>query len=125
MPSALSVPDLLDTDLASGAGRCARAKLNAEKLRRMEDKVRTRARPALADALKHRARALPAALPHKYPAVSTQAQVSFRAPDSDFVERFKAGREHGRPHDKETDYREKVFSMWNISGQKVPAVFRP
>lgn len=43
MPSALLVPDLLHTDLADGTGRCARAKLNAEKLRRLGDKVCARA----------------------------------------------------------------------------------
>lgn len=43
----------------------------------------------------------------QWPAVSTQSQVSFRAPDNDFLERFKAGRDHGKMHDKETDYREK------------------
>lgn len=69
---------------------------------------------------------IPAELPkRKWPAVSTQSQISFRAPDNDFLERFKAGKEYGKMHDKETDYREQVFSMWNITGIKEPAVFRP
>lgn len=59
-----------------------------------------------------------------WPAVSTQSQVQFRAHDPDFLARFKAGREHGRPHNATTMYREQVFDMWNITGVKNPAVFR-
>ena len=59
-----------------------------------------------------------------WPAVSTQTQVQFRPHDAEFLARFRASREHGRPHNKETTYREQVFNMWNISGVKSPAVFR-
>ena len=57
-----------------------------------------------------------AAASEKFPSVATQNQVSFRPPDSDFLERFKAGKKHGKMYDKITDYREQVFNMWNISG---------
>jgi len=33
--------------------------------------------------------------------------------------------DRGRVRDKQTEYREQVFTMWNINGIKQPAVFRP
>lgn len=59
-----------------------------------------------------------------WPAVSTQAQVQFRPHDAGFLDRFRASKEHGRPHNKDTLYREQVFEMWNVTGVKSPAVFR-
>ena len=44
---------------------------------------------------------------------------------SEFLARFKAGKEYGKMNDQETHYREVVFTMWNINGVKYPAVFRP
>jgi hypothetical protein len=57
-----------------------------------------------------------AATSDTFPSVATQNMVSFRPPDNDFLERFKAGRTHGKMHDKTTEYREQVFNMWNITG---------
>lgn len=64
------------------------------------------------------------ASPSRYPALSTTAQVSFSPPDPDFVDRFKAGKEYGKPHDSTTVYREHVFGVWNTFGVKQPASFR-
>lgn len=61
----------------------------------------------------------------QWPAVSTQSQCDYRPPDSEFLARFKAGKEYGKMNDQETHYREVVFTMWNINGVKYPAVFRP
>ena len=69
-------------------------------------------------------RVAPPSSAQKFPAVSTMSQVHFRPHDPDFLERFKAGREHGRPHNATTNYREQVFEVWNITGTKNPAVFR-
>ena len=67
----------------------------------------------------------PSGSPSKnWPAISTTAMTQFCPHDKEFLERFRAGREHGKPHDKNTDYREQVFQIWNISGVKSPAVFR-
>jgi len=60
-----------------------------------------------------------------WPAISTHSQISFRPHDSGFIERFRAGHEHTKPMDLETKYRESVFQLWNINGEKSPAVFRP
>ena len=61
---------------------------------------------------------------NKWPAISTQSMVQFCPHDKEFLERFRATREHGKPHDKDTGYREQVFQIWNITGVKSPAVFR-
>lgn len=66
----------------------------------------------------------PASVKTNWPAVSTQSQVQFRPHDTEFLARFRAGKEHARPNDKETMYREQVFQIWNITGTKSPAVFR-
>ena len=60
----------------------------------------------------------------KWPAVSTQSQVSYR-PQPDFLTRFRISAEHGHLRDSETEYREQVYRLWNITGTKKPSVFRP
>ena len=58
------------------------------------------------------------------PAISTTAQLAFAAHDPAFLDRFRERSVHGKPHDVNTEYREKVFAMWNVTGVKNPASFR-
>ena len=62
--------------------------------------------------------------PKQFPAIMTQTQVSYRPHDAEFLARFSAPKEFNKPNDKQTHYREQVFSVWNITGVKSPAVFR-
>lgn len=60
-----------------------------------------------------------------WPSVMTTQAIAYRAHDPEFVKKFSAKHGHARSHDNTTEYREHLFNVWNISGQKVPASFRP
>jgi len=60
-----------------------------------------------------------------FPAVSTTAQMAFGAHDPDFLQRFRSNTtDNGKMHDTTTQFREAVFTVWNITGSKKPASFR-
>ena len=60
----------------------------------------------------------------RHPSVSTSTQVAYAPHDPEFLARFRTGSEHGKMHDSTTEFREKVFGMWNVTNQKRPASFR-
>jgi len=55
----------------------------------------------------------------------TSAQLHYRLPDRVFVDRFAPHTKVGMPHDRETEYRESVYTQWNSTGIKEPNCFRP
>ena len=53
------------------------------------------------------------------------AQLSYRRPDTAFRRSFGSPSSNGRPKDETTMFREATYTMWNTSGTKHPAGFRP
>ncbi|KAL1526835.1 hypothetical protein AB1Y20_015527 [Prymnesium parvum] len=67
-------------------------------------------------------------LAHPAPTLApmTTSQLAYRAHQLNDIKSFAQSRgDRGRVRDKQTEYREQVFTMWNINGIKQPAVFRP
>ena len=61
------------------------------------------------------------------PPLTTVAQRAFPPHDPEFVERFRYQGQSPfvKPKDDTTAFREKVYTIWNITGAKAPAGFRP
>ena len=55
----------------------------------------------------------------------TMAQLSYRRPDTAFRRSFGSPSSNGKPKDETTMFREATYTMWNTSGTKHPAGFRP
>ena len=59
-----------------------------------------------------------------FPALNAQSHLDYQRPATAFILNGRRSA-FGKYQDKETNYRESVFEMWNVRGQKKPACFRP
>jgi hypothetical protein len=58
------------------------------------------------------------------PVLSTEAQRAFPSSDPEWVSRMQVGSPHRKPKNETTEFRERIFNIWNSYGVKQPASFR-